>query len=248
MKRSLLLLLISSLLFALTDDKTLIRTAYANPNDEGQSSKALLLSFPSGHDPVRIVKVMSGTLELKSSGRKYPNTSVWETFFDGGDDWLTNTSLRVRNVSTKTITYLEVSCILQESSDWQAEIAKHHGVPVVGHASNAVGRRPEEALYSTRSGRKLTPDTRPAFELAPGQEFAISLEDPQSYPALKSQVEQTEPMSSATACNGGIGTIYFEDDTKWHGMGNEYSKPVGPGQWVTISFEQWLNYGKEESK
>lgn len=191
---------------------------------------------------------MSGTTELKSSGHKYPNTHMWETFLDGGDDWLTDISLRIRNVSTRTITYLEVSCIPQEGSDWQEEIAKHHSVPVVGRVSNAVGRRPEEALYSTRLKRPLKADTAPAFELAPGQEFTIPLEDPQDYPALKSQVEQTEPMSRVTACNGGIGTIYFEDDTKWHGMGNEYSKPVGPGQWVTISFDQWSNYEKEESK
>lgn len=215
---------------------------------QAQSTKALLLRFPSDHDPVRIVKVMSGSTELKSSGLKYPNTSVWETNFDSGDDWLADISLRIRNVSPKTITYLEVSCVLQESSDWQAEIAKHHTVPVVGNASNAVGRRPEQALYSTRLKRPLKPDTRPTLELAPGQELTVQLEDPEGYPALKSLVEQNQPISSETACNGGINTVFFQDDTVWHGMGGEYSKPVGPGEWVNISFAQWSNYGKEESK
>jgi hypothetical protein len=210
-----------------------------------QGTKTLLVDRPLGHDPIRIMRAMDGTTVLKSDLKQFPSHFAWEAMFDAGDDWLKNISFVIKNVSAKTITYLQVDCTLHETNDWQAEIAKHHTVPTVGRASNRVGWRPKNALYSPITGKLHKPDAdeRPAFELAPGQEFTIALEDPQSYPSLKSQIEAVEPISAVTACNSGIGDIYFEDGSRWNQ--HQYWRATDqPGGWTTIPFDEWSSLAK----
>jgi hypothetical protein len=97
------------------------------------------------------------------------------------------------------------------------EVAKaRQNIPVVGSATNIVGRRPEEALYSAVLGHNLKPDTAVApFELEPGQAFTMALESPDDYPTLKSSIEEKEPISNVAACNGGISQVFFGDGTQW---------------------------------
>lgn len=183
-----------------------------------QGSQAVLVDRPLDNDPIRVVRVTNGTTELKNDGRQFANPHAWETTFDDGDDWLKDLSFTIKNVSDKKITYLEISCALFESSDWEKELAAHStpASPVLGQASNVVGWRPEHALYSVRLGHSSSPDKdrRPAFELLPGQEFTIALQDPKTYTDLKSTVEAKQPLSTINGCDAGIGTIFFEDGTK----------------------------------
>ncbi len=207
-------------------------------------TKTLLVDEPLGADPVRIVKVMEGSTELKSDGQRYANKYAWEATFDARDDWLKDLSFDVKNVSDKTIVYLSTGCHLYETADWQAEIAKHQSIPVLGHTVNAIGRRPEDALYSPLLGHKLKPDTRARFQLAPGEDFTINLEDPEDYEALKSSIEEKQPMSSAAACNAGINQIFFEDGTQWHGHRYLREDPEHPGHWIAVSFKEWSSAAK----
>jgi len=208
-----------------------------------QGTKTLLVDRPLGHDPIRIMRAMEGTAALKSAPKQFPSHFAWEAMFDAGDDWLKNISFVIRNVSTEKITYLQVGCTLYESNDWQVEISKHHNVPIVGQAGNRgnrVGWRPKNALYSPITGKLHKPDAdeRPAFELASGQEFTIALQDPQSYPSLKSQIEAVEPISAVTACNSGVGDIYFDNGTRWESH-HYWRAAEQPGRWTPISFDEW---------
>jgi hypothetical protein len=209
------------------------------------SSKALLLVRPMGQDPVRVVKVLEGATELKGSGHEFPNRYAWETFFQAGDDWLQDLSFFIKNVSTKNIVYLEVSCVLSETADWQAEIAEHKTLdnPILGQASNRIGWEPEHALYSRTLGKNREPGStrRPAFLLKPGGEFTISLEDPQDYQSLRSQIEARMPMSSINACNADVARVFFDDGTMWQGANHHYFRAADePGRWAVISFDDWV--------
>ena len=75
-----------------------------------QTKTFLVLDEPLGADPVRIVKVMEGSTELKSDGQRYANKYAWEATFDARDDWLKDLSFDVKNVSDKTIVYLSTGC------------------------------------------------------------------------------------------------------------------------------------------
>jgi hypothetical protein len=211
----------------------------------GTSTKTLLVDRPLSNDPVTIVKVMEGTTELKSDGHPFPNKYVWEAAFDAGDGWLKDLSFTIRNISEKKIIYVSVGCSLYETADWQAEIAKHRTSPILGHTSNTVGRRPEQALYSASLGHRLKPDAATApFELAPGQEFTVPIEKPDDYQALKSGIEEKQPVSSVTACNGGISQIFFEDGTQWQGHRYLRADPDQLGHWIRMSLEEWSSAKK----
>jgi hypothetical protein len=202
-----------------------------------QGTKTLLLDRPLGNDPIRVTHIMVGTTELKSDGKHFPNRYSWETTFNADDDWIKNVSFTVKNVSNQTITYLQAVCGLFETSDWAKELATHNTPtnPVLGQAHNTVGWRPEHALYSERTGRASAPDStrRPAFELAPGEEFTILLEDPEDYASLKSAVEARQPISTIRACDADMGTIFFADGTKW--ASHRYWRPTEqPGRYEII--------------
>ncbi len=207
-----------------------------------QATKTVLVDRPLLNDPVRIVRVMKGTAELSSDGHPYPNKYVWEAAFDAGDDWLRDLSFVIKNVSNKKIIYVVTHCGLYETADWQVELLKHQDVPLVGNVSNIVGRRPEEALYSAVLGHRLKPDTgRAPFELAPGQEFTMPIEDPDEYSALKSRIQEKQPMSSVTACNSGVAQIFFDDGTQWSGHRYLRADLDRPGHWIEMSFEDWVH-------
>jgi hypothetical protein len=207
----------------------------------GTSFKTPLIDMPGSKDPVKIVSLMEGTTELKSNGRQYPNKYVWETTFNARDDWLKDLSIVIKNVSEKKIVYVVVGCHLFETADWQAEVAKSTAnIPLAGSASDIVGRRPDQALYSAVLGRRLKPDTNtPPLELAAGQESTIAIENPDDYHTLKSTVEEKMPMSNIAACNGGISQVFFDDGTQWQHHRYLRANLDQPGRWIEMSFEEW---------
>lgn len=206
-----------------------------------QSTKTLLFMRPVGHDPIRIVRVMEGMTEVQSDGKEFPNKLVQEYALIAGDDWIKDLSVVVRNVSNKTITYISVNGNLFETADWQAELAKHKMVSIPGQVNHEVGWRPEHALYSLRTGKMRPPDStlRPAFRLAPRQQYTLSLADQESYDAVRGSVD----MATINAINGGI-SLFFEDGTKWEHF-NYYRADQEPGKWTRISFEEWSQSGQQ---
>jgi len=204
-----------------------------------------------GNDPIRVMQAMEGTTVLKGDGKHFPNHYAWKATFNAGDDWIKDLLFTIKNVSDKTITYLEIYCGLFETSDWAKEIAAHNtpANPALGQAHNIVGWRPEHALYVVRLGRMSAPDStrRPAFELPPGQEFTILLEDPKDYPALKSTVEARQPMSTVNACNAGLGAIFFADGTQW--QSHKYLRPTDqPGRYEPVPTSEVPEINQEAAK
>lgn|ERR1035437_434893 len=204
------------------------------------STKTLFIKgLPLVNDPVRI-RVMHGATELKSDGRAFSNNYGWETAFNAGDDWITDLSFGIKNVSAKKITCIIIFSALVEAPFWQDE-SQPKPPPVLGVTQNRVGQRPEHA-----SGHGFAPDTDPPFELAPGEEFTMPIENPKDYPALKARIEKERPISNLTAIDGGIVTVFFEDGTRWISLNHSYSRPAEqPGKWTKLSFEEWA--GKQKT-
>jgi hypothetical protein len=200
-------------------------------NAAGVGSKTLTVDRPLADDPIRVVKVMEGVTELKWDGHEYPNRYAWEAVFDAGDDWLRDLSFVIKNVSAKPILYVGIGSVLHETGDLVGEIARHANA---GTTENAVGQRPQQALYSPTLGRWLKPDRRAPVEVAPGEEITLALENPKEYATLKSRIG-----SSVTGCNAMVGHIFFEDGTKWEGHNYYRPDPEHPGRWIKISFEEW---------
>jgi hypothetical protein len=205
------------------------------------STKTLFIpGLPLANDPVRI-KVMDGTTELKSDGRLLPNHYSWETAFDAGDDWITNLSFVIKNVSAKKINCIVNFSVLAETPFWREEIQPKP--PVAGFTRNQVGLKPEHALHS--GDHTFPPDTA-SFELTPGEEFTRSIEDPRDYSALRERIQERLPVSSVMDIDGQAVTVFFEDGTRWVSISHSYSRPGGqPGEWTKLSYEEWA--GKQKS-
>jgi hypothetical protein len=206
------------------------------------STKTLFIpGLPLANDPVRI-KVMNGTTELRSDGRLLPNNYSRETAFNAGDDWITNLSFVIKNVSAKKITCIIIFSGLVEAPFWQEE--SQPKPPSLGFTQNRVGQKPEQALHS--DDRTFPPVTNASFELAPVEEFTMPIEDPRDYPALRTRIEERLPMSSVTAMDSQAVTVFFEDGTRWISFNHSYSlRSAQPGKWTRISYEEWA--GKQKA-
>lgn len=205
------------------------------------NTKTLFIqSFPVADDPIRI-KVMDGATELRSDGRALSNRLAWETTFNAGDDWITDLSFVVKNVSAKKITCFIVFSAVTDAPFWQDE--SQPKAAVLGTIQNQVGQRPEHARYA--NGRAF-PDTNPSFELAPGEESTMLMENPNDYSNFKAHIEKERPISKVTAIDGGIVTVFFDDSTRWISINHSYSRPAEqPGEWTKISYEEWA--GKQKT-
>jgi hypothetical protein len=212
----------------------------------GTVTKTLfIMSLPTrDDDPVRI-RVMEGATELKSDGRSFPSDYAWETAFDVGDDWITNLSFVIKNVSPKKITCIQINFPVFEAPFWQNESLPR--LPMLGFTENQVGQRPEHALHVI--GGTLPPDTYASFELAQGEEFTMPIEDPKDYPALKAHIEKKLPISNATAMMGGIVAVFFDDGTRWFSVSHTYGRPApDPESWTRISYEEWAGQPKSSEQ
>jgi hypothetical protein len=206
----------------------------------GKTQKTFLIDQPAQGDPIKVVKVMEGTTELQQDAHRFPSKYAWESVFNADEDWLKRLSLVIENVSSKRIVFLAAGCHLYETADWPSEIAREKTVPGLGETSNIVGRRLQQALYSASLRRWLEPDTKIApFSLPPGQTFNFPVEDPGEYPALRSRIEQTQPISTISARDASISQVFFEDGTKWEGHRYKRADPDRPGRWIQISFQEW---------
>ena len=191
----------------------------------------LVRTAPRANDPIS-VKLMEGVTELRSDGRFSPNDYFWETDFEADDDWISHLSFAIQNVSEKKITCIIIFSVFPETPFWQGDNKRLSG-KVLGSAQNRVGLRPEHALHS--GDRTFRPDTGAPFELPPGEEFTILIEDP-NRPVF---------VSNVTALDTGTITVFFDDGTQWISVNHSYSRPASePGKWTKISFEEWASKRK----
>jgi hypothetical protein len=174
------------------------------------------------HDPVAIVKLMRGAVEIQP-----------DIPFEAGDDWLKEISVVVRNISTSKITYISVAAHLPETGDGTKES------PRVG-GGNAVGKKPEHAMYSALTGERRQEAAADPIDLEPGKDLAMPLIAERDYTTVKSLIEATHALSTIRTCDVWVTTIFFDDGTKWAPTNYWRPQEAKPGAYISIPFEDWL--------
>jgi hypothetical protein len=190
--------------------------------DTGTNLKTIHLFPTLPHEPVVIVRVMRGTAEIKP-----------DVPFQAGDDWLTEISVVVKNVSSSKIVYMGIDAHLPETGAGTREDARVA-------AGNAVGKLPEPAMYSALTGQRK-PETRNLpIDLEPGRELVMPIVSKDDYSYIKQMIEAKEPIASVTRTEVYVDAVYFADGTKWSPA--HYYRPDGsaPGKYTVVRYEDWL--------
>jgi hypothetical protein len=185
-------------------------------------------------DPAKIVRVM-----YRNVGVKYKRQGNAEVKSDvpflAGDDWFNDLSVVVKNLSSKKIVFAGIQVNFPQTGDG----IQH---PLVGDGSS-VGQRPEHAMYSAITGRKLTEPARDPILLEPGAEITIPVinRDPDNddRSSVRAMLEAKLPLSKVTTCLVGLSEFYFEDGTRWsHGVYYR-PRPGAPGKFTVIPIEEF---------
>jgi len=179
--------------------------------------------FPAApHQPAAIVKLMKGNIEIKT-----------DVPFEAGDDWLKEITVVNKNLSSSKIVYVSVGAHLPETGTGTQQS------PRVG-AGNALGRKPEHAMYSALTGQRRQESSAEAIVLEPGDELAMPLVSERDYDSIRSLIQDKQPLSGVRNCDAWVTTVYFEDGSKWAPANYWRPEEGTPGKYVSIPFETWL--------
>lgn len=150
---------------------------------------------------------------LKIVGVKAANKSVrLGEKFDGADDWMRNANIRVKNVSDKTIIYIEIDLNFPETK--------------------ASGN---EMSYRLKLGhRPAAHNMDPSLELRTGEEAVLSL-DGERYEQLVRFLEQRHPISGIRKGIVRIGFVIFVDGTAWSGGMFHRRDPNNPNRYIPVT-------------
>ncbi len=194
------------------------------------SPRTVKLERLFANDPVKITKLVSGADEIKPGEP-----------FDADNDWLNSLSIVIKNVSGKKIVFASVQMYLPDTGTGD------HGSPVIGGASS-VGQRPEHAMYSYSTGRRLAQPPGAPISIDPGAELTIPVisRDGGAYDAVKSEVESRQSLSSVRSCVVGVANLYFADGTKWAAEHYYRPDPNAKGKYMVISRAEFDAYREAE--
>jgi hypothetical protein len=187
----------------------------------GTSSKTLQVYRTLPNAPIAIVRVLYQGKEVK------PGVP-----FEAGDNWLEHVSVVVKNISSSSdIIYVNITGDLPETGEGTTTSPR-----VL--AMNTVGRRPEAAMVSPRTGRRYPQIPGEPITLEPDQELTMSLLGKSYVEDFRSFITAKQPLSTVTQCSISVASVYFADGTKWSHF---YSEPdtTTPGRYKSISFDEW---------
>lgn len=174
-------------------------------------------------DPVEIVRVLYGGVEVKTGIRAVPSDEPGSPF-EAPDDWFSHLTVVLKNISAKNIVYAGIQVFF----------------PEIAGVQNEIGDRPR---HDRSSGAELHP-----ILIEPGQEFSLPAIDPERLDEVKQTIENRESLSSVTSLWIELGTVYFEDGTKWAGgvhYGPDFS---APRKYIVISQKEFDAYRPEASQ
>ena len=133
--------------------------------------------------------------------------------FSGGDDWLETLQFRVRNVSTKPITYLELNINFPETRSETSAMSSY--VLRFGH------KTPNQSL------QKNLPLYIPVAA-------TFDIRCSETYSSIKQFVEARKAMKNITQAELEVGWVMFEDKTAW-AAGNFYKPdPTNPNRYINV--------------
>jgi len=200
--------------------------------------RTVQLSPSLPNDPVKIVKVMLDSVEVKPTVQAWPANKPGVPF-QAGDDWFDHLTVVLKNISSKQIIF----GVIQSSFPEIGEGTRAH--PTVGDHSE-VGNLPEHGMYSGLTGKRFEDEPqRDPILVQPGQEFTVPVIAREHSNGVRETIESRRSISSTTTIVIWIGSFYFEDGTKW--AANLYYRPnfSAPGKYTVISREEFDAYRRE---
>jgi hypothetical protein len=153
------------------------------------------------NEPLRIINVKAANKSI-ALGEK----------FDGGDDWLKDASVRVKNISDKDIIYIEIDFNFPETRTSGNEMSYRL----------KMGHRPEAH------------DTNPPLMLKRNDEALLTL-DQEKYDQLLRFVGERHPISAIRRAVIRIGFVIFADGTAWSGGLFHRRDPNNPNRYVPVN-------------
>jgi hypothetical protein len=164
----------------------------------GQNGKLFKQRDVNAKDPVKIVGLSVAHRPVKL-----------DESFDGGDDWLRGTQLRLQNVSNKEIVYVEVQFNFPETKS-------------SGH---------EMSFLAERGNMPGLPAANPLLAFKPGEEISFIFSDEEYQGMVKFLVARTA-VANLNKADLKIGFVVFADSTAW-GTGLWFKpNPKRRGSWI----------------
>ena len=153
---------------------------------------------PQLSDPVKIVELTSGK---KTVNLDHP--------FADGDDWLEDFKIKLKNVSDKTVVYVEIKFNFIEAS--------------------AAGN---ELSFTIELGNKPgTPQNKSSMTLKPHHEANFQL-NKSEYRALAAFVKERRRISQLDRVGVKIGLVVFSDQTGYSDGQTVKQDPSDPSRWI----------------
>jgi hypothetical protein len=161
------------------------------------------LNWPK--EPVKIGK-------LKAKGA----TVILGEKFRADDDWVKELTISIKNISEKTITYLEIELSFPRDKGAPEETDAHDRI-IYGQ-------------YPALPGETATahPDQPP---IRPGNTVDVVLRD---YEGIRKFLNETHYPVSINRLEVSVGDLVFDNGTKWSGGGLFRRDPDNPGGWIRI--------------
>jgi hypothetical protein len=174
---------------------------------------------------VMITKVTVGDSEVQCGLVVVPNKVQPVTPFQAGSDWLEKMTISLFNRTDRKIVYAEVSLGFPETGDGQT-------LPMLTH-SIQLGRIPEAAAFSGRSGQPLPQDpARKPIAFLPGPTLVIHVGD--YLGTIRESLERLFPSIEVSKCLIRIGPFFFEDGMRWDSGGFAVPDPEHRGKFKLL--------------
>lgn len=168
---------------------------------EPQNNKKMIVSPPSlVKEPIAFT--------IKHRGQQIKANEE----FDGDADWLKDVTLKLTNVSDKTITYIAIHLIFPETATPDKSSTGLHQIELGVHPDVPIKRSP--------------------IILRPGESIEVSLEN--EYPDMKKLVEKRVSIDKINKVTVRPQTALFDDGTMFFAGMLYHRDANNPHRWITI--------------
>lgn len=177
-------------------------------------------------DAVRITKITVAGREIQTGRSVGAREDKAGTPFQADANWISNTSIFLKNRTDQVIVCAEVEAVFPDTGDGS------QGHPVTIYTIT-VGQPPEWSLYA-RNGAKMTlPPAKTPLFLGPGTSVEIHVGD--YVDEMQAVVEERMLFSKVTRVDFSRGNVYFANGMMW-ANGAYFAPEYGhPGHWTRLA-------------
>jgi len=201
----------STILLVIVSLSLLVLGGWTNPNAQ---RKAIIQRLTLIKYPVEVSFKLKGQ-PLESTETVLPNEGIRSNEFDADPDWLKDFTISVKNVSTKTITYVNVNLTFPEVT-W-------HGVPIL-----------HQFFIGVDKDKKFS---RPELRLAPNESLDIPVTTAlDEIKTMAKKLDAGSPVENVSKVLVEFHAALFDDETYFEAgeMWRRNADPNDPQKWIRM--------------